>query len=82
MANKESERELGSEKQYEIGEDGSISYFTDEVPDDVREAAESERDRQVAEREEAASRDSEQVSEREVGTPSVVTDSVDGGGEQ
>ena len=71
MAN--NERELGSSKEYEIGEDGSISYFTDEVPDEVREAAEGERDRQLEEREVGQS----QLVEREVGTPSVITESVD-----
>ena len=67
MASRESNRELGSAKQYELGEDGSISYFTDEVPDDVRAAAEAERDRELQEREEASAGSDE----REVGTPSV-----------
>ena len=61
-------RELGSQKEFEVHQDGSISYFSGEVSDEVRAAAESERDRLLLAREEAA------VSqEREVGTPEAVT---------
>lgn len=59
------QRELGSSKDFEVGEDGSISYFTDDVPDDVREAAEAERDRIVQDAREKAAAEGET---REAGT--------------
>lgn len=59
------EKELGSKRKFVINEDGSISFFTDKVSDEVRAQAEAERDRLLAKRDKAAN------AAREVGTPEV-----------
>lgn len=64
MFGKKSERELGSNKEFEVHADGSISYFTSDVTDELRKAAEAEREKQISDREQAAYAD-----QREVGTP-------------
>lgn len=65
------EKELGSKRVFVINDDGSISFFTDNVTDQMRAQAEAERDRLIAQRESAG-----QPVGREVGSPVGITETA------
>lgn len=72
------DRELGSSKEFEVGQDGSISFFSAEVSDETRAAAEAERDRILQDAREKAAAEGET---REAGTDVPAPDALPGAGE-